>query len=418
MGVKFGKKNRAVDPESEVDEGFADMDAWLASREKEKGTGKFDKRERTLPSGIKATTYTRRHEDEPEDDSDAPVAKGGAPKKRGRPMGKPKGPERITKGAWKHKGERKVKEGSNCCPHCGESLEEEELDEFFDQQVTVKGGDARTAGGDTSSGVSGVSSTGGTSGASNSNKNSATGGSANSSSKANANATANADATNEETLDKEDQRAERAGKKVAKDIEYDEGHKSKDDNRAEKAGKKVTKDIEYDDKKDREEKVEETSESPKSSKGGYNFGGSVYESLDKQFNQALTEGMSVNVSVDEQGKKTISVNATDDDAESLAQLLKMAGLGGGENKQEVCPGCGSSECGCEKMVDENSPDWPTNTETSHDALQYSGGLNKPKAYTGSTGQTTTPITGVKVSMEENVELERSLFKLYKDISGK
>jgi hypothetical protein len=29
------------------------------------------------------------------------------------------------------------------------------------------------------------------------------------------------------------------------------------------------------------------------------------------------------------------------------------------------------------MVDENKPDWPTNTETSDDAFQYSGGLNKP-----------------------------------------
>jgi hypothetical protein len=56
----------------------------------------------------------------------------------------------------------------------------------------------------------------------------------------------------EETTDKMDQDAEKAGKKVAKDIEHDEGHKGKDDNKAEKAGEKVTKDIEYDDKKDRQ----------------------------------------------------------------------------------------------------------------------------------------------------------------------
>jgi hypothetical protein len=48
---------------------------------------------------------------------------------------------------------------------------------------------------------------------------------------------------------KADDKAEKAGKKVAKDIEYDKGHKGKDDNKAEKAGKKVTKDIEYDEKK-------------------------------------------------------------------------------------------------------------------------------------------------------------------------
>ena len=54
----------------------------------------------------------------------------------------------------------------------------------------------------------------------------------------------------EESTSEKDAKAEKAGKKVAKDIEYDEDHKGKDDNKAERAGKKVTKDIEYDDKKD------------------------------------------------------------------------------------------------------------------------------------------------------------------------
>ena len=48
---------------------------------------------------------------------------------------------------------------------------------------------------------------------------------------------------------KKDDKAEKDGKKVTKDLEYDMGHKGKDDAKAEKAGKKVTKDIEYDDKK-------------------------------------------------------------------------------------------------------------------------------------------------------------------------
>ena len=48
---------------------------------------------------------------------------------------------------------------------------------------------------------------------------------------------------------KADDKAEKAGKKVAKDLEYDMKHKGKDDNKAERAGKKVTKDIEYDEKK-------------------------------------------------------------------------------------------------------------------------------------------------------------------------
>jgi hypothetical protein len=40
---------------------------------------------------------------------------------------------------------------------------------------------------------------------------------------------------------------------------------------------------------------------------------------------------------------------------------------------------------------ENQPDWPTAQEGSDNALQYSGGLNKPKV----TGQTTVPVTGVQ-----------------------
>jgi hypothetical protein len=54
---------------------------------------------------------------------------------------------------------------------------------------------------------------------------------------------------NESKTAKRDNRAEVAGKKVTKDLEYDMKHKGKDDNKAERAGKKVTKDIEYDEKK-------------------------------------------------------------------------------------------------------------------------------------------------------------------------
>jgi len=62
---------------------------------------------------------------------------------------------------------------------------------------------------------------------------------------------------------KKDDKAEVAGKKVAKDIEYDEKVKDKihgkkrhaEDEKAEKAGKKVAKDIEYDEKKDKKKKT-------------------------------------------------------------------------------------------------------------------------------------------------------------------
>ena len=53
----------------------------------------------------------------------------------------------------------------------------------------------------------------------------------------------------DESRAKADNKAEKAGKKVTKDLEYDMYHKGKDDKKAERAGKKVTKDIEYDEKK-------------------------------------------------------------------------------------------------------------------------------------------------------------------------
>jgi hypothetical protein len=172
--------------------------------------------------------------------------------------------------------------------------------------------------------------------------------------------------------------------------------------------------------KKKDESVEKTADAPKEkkAKGGYDFGGGVYESLNHQFKQALTEGMNVSVNMstgqDGQPSKNITISADGDDADRLAELLKMAGIGAGSSSKEPCPQCGSSSCGCAEIVDENSPDWPTNTETSNDALQYSGGLNKPK----STGQTTVPVIASQlrrqVSMEESADLELSLMKLYKE----
>jgi hypothetical protein len=236
----------------------------------------------------------------------------------------------------------------------------------------------------------------------------------------------------EESTDKEDTKAERAGKKVAKDIEHDEGNKAKGDNKAEKAGKKVTKDIEYDDKKDKkekkadkEEKVDETADTPKAGKGGMSFGKGVYESINRKV-ETLVESMnvSVNMSTDENGEphKSITVSAEGAEADVLAQLLKAAGIDH-QGSEEGCSTCGSTPCGCDQQVDENSPDWPTNTETlaaDPNLRTYSGGLNGPK----STGQSTTVGGGIpnmqlrrQATMEENVELERSLFKTWKNYKG-
>ena len=279
---------------------------------------------------------------------------------RGRPKGPAKGPERTTAKAYKHKGERKVKEGDM----------EEDSDELKAAMAMLKKAGYKVS-----------------------------------------------KAVEEESTHTRDDHAEKAGKRVAKDIEYDEKKKDgihgkkrgAEDDKAEKAGKKVAKDIEYDEKKD-----EVKEDEPKKSKSKFKFGGSVYEALDAQLETLITEGMSVTVNMsqnaeDGQETKNITVNADGEDADRLAELLQMAGL---SQQSGSCSSCGSSPCGCD-MVDENDPNWPSNTETSDNALQYSGGLNGPK----STGQSTIPVLASQlrrqVSMEESAKVEQNLLNLYR-----
>ena len=149
--------------------------------------------------------------------------------------------------------------------------------------------------------------------------------------------------------------------------------------------------------KKKKEKTEEAggSGTPTAS-SGFSFGKGIYDSINRELESMIAEGMNVSMNMNNDGaggpSKSLTVTATDEDAAKLAELLKMAGLGGGEQmggEEHGDCGCGTSPCSCNdaEVVDENSPDWPTNTETSKDAMQYSGGLNKPKA----TGQTTTPV---------------------------
>jgi hypothetical protein len=172
-------------------------------------------------------------------------------------------------------------------------------------------------------------------------------------------------------------------------------------------------------KKKKEEDVEEsttssgavaTSSATTGSKGGV-FGKGIYDSMNFELEQMIAESMSINMSDSTEGGKSLSVTATDDDAMKLAMMLKSAGIGGGDQHggdmhshgEEPCDTCGMPDCGCgdvQEAVDENSPDWPTNTETSDDALQYAGGLNKPKTDVAGDGQTTIPNTAVHTQDED------------------
>lgn len=474
-GNKFKVGNKEFTDTSDLEEGFKEMDAWLASREKEKGTGRYDKKK--ISTG---TVYTRKPEtfDDPETD---PEATGGAPKRRGRPKSAVKGPERVTAKSWKHKNGRIPKKGNGSQMQQQQQQQQEDLDS--DGVMMTRPSNM-------------------------------------SSESVEHNSNAKVEAWNglmdlcergegmepavlkrlkqlvrklkPEELELDEEKVE-AGKreffdrlapaakqavKVIKSISkgrtaVDEESTEKEDTQAERAGKKATKDIEHDDKKDRkekktesskpdfldvdkdgdkkepmkkaakdktEEKVDETTvagsvatapAAAKKSAGGMQFGKGVYEGFDAQVESIITEGMNVTVNMtageDGQTHNSITVTAEGAEADQLAALLKMAGLH--SQAAQSCGTCGNTPCGCEQTVDEaygdtdetlNNPDWPTNTETlpaQPELRTYSGGLNGPK----STGQTTVPVVASQLrrqaSMEESVELERNLFDTWKNYKG-
>jgi hypothetical protein len=361
--------------------------------------------------------YTRKVQDEPKDDAEV----GTEPKKKGRPKGPEKGPERVTKGSYKFKSGRPSKVAENDVDTAdrgeydregdmakeqmhtimsaakelhGMLRDEENLPEWVQKKITLAKEYIDTA--------------------------------------RDYMATQHAERAEEEPIaekavSKKQQKfmgmvhaaqkgAKPASKEVAK-VAKGMGKKDAEDFAATKH-KGLPEKVKA---KKKDESVEETADAPKEKKssGGYNFGGGVYESLDRKFQQALTEGMnvSVNMSTGQNGEptKNITISADGEDADRLAELLKMAGL---DSQDSACNTCGKTPCGCEEELDENSPDWPTNTETSDDAMQYSGGLNGPK----STGQTTVPVVASQlrrqVSMEEGVKIERSLLDLYQTFKTK
>jgi len=148
------------------------------------------------------------------------------------------------------------------------------------------------------------------------------------------------------------------------------------------------------------------------SKGGVSFGKGIYDSWNRDLEQMISESINITVTqnTNETGEidKSISVNATGEDADRLAELLNLSGMHSdhGEQDDHSCSVCGQEPCGCADIVDENSPDWPTNTEYNDDSLQYSGGLNRPK----STGQTTVPVVASQLDRQMSEDQELSYIK--------
>jgi hypothetical protein len=292
-------------------------------------------------------------------DDDAPAS--GEKRGRGRPKGPEKAPERVTGGATKHKGGRKIaKEGDN------------ESDEIKQAMAMLKKAGYEITKADKDE-----------------------------------------EQVNEKAVSKKQQRfmgmvhaAQKGEKPASKEVAKTAKGMGKKD--AEDFASTKHKGLPEKKKPEgKKEKTEETADS-NPSKGGVKYGGGIYDSMNRELENMiaesmarLDESMSINMSMnnDEHGgpSRSLTVTATDDDAMKLSQLLKSAGLGGGDDQgyggggyKSAC-GCGTPDCSCgEEQMDEvsmNQPDYPTETETSDNAMQYAGGLNKPK----STGQSTVPV---------------------------
>ena len=102
----------------------------------------------------------------------------------------------------------------------------------------------------------------------------------------------------------------------------------------------------------------------------------------------------------EDGQKSLSVNATDEDAVKLAQILKLAGMGSSEGYQEMPTHSHMEE-------DYSNEPEPEMQSTDYMTKTIAGGLNKNKV----TGMTTIPVVPTQQVSES--EMESNLMSLYK-----
>ena len=135
-----------------------------------------------------------------------------------------------------------------------------------------------------------------------------------------------------------------------------------------------------------------------SSKSNSMVGKGIYDSMNRELELMIAESMSINMSDSTEGGKSLTITATDEDALKLGMLLKNAGLGGGDQHSGDMPDCGCDDV--QEAVDENSPDYPTNTEQADNNFGYAGGLNKPKTDVAGDGQSTVPVTAVHTQEED------------------
>jgi hypothetical protein len=152
------------------------------------------------------------------------------------------------------------------------------------------------------------------------------------------------------------------------------------------------------------------------SKSNSMVGKGIYDSMNRELENMIAESMSINMSDSTEGNKSLTVTATDEDAMKLAMILKSAGLGGHSGDmhshgEEACDTCGMPDCGCgdvQEAVDENAPDYPTNTQQADNNFGYAGGLNKPKADVAGDGQSTVPVVATRPHNDDDLQRIREM----------
>ena len=174
-------------------------------------------------------------------------------------------------------------------------------------------------------------------------------------------------------------------------------------------------------------------EGGKKTKGGVQFGKGVYEgalaeSFSSKLKTMLNEEISMNLSTNSNGTKSLTVTATDDDAMRLAEILKLAGMESqapAGDTAEACGACGQSPCGCDHIDEDdhaNSPD-PMYADTDTMVMKLAGGLNGPKEQVNPNNLADNPLAmkrlGVKQSPQVNLgsadigeSIEKRLWTIY------
>jgi len=337
-----------------VEEGFEEMDRWLKQREKEKGTSKFDKRK--VSTG---TVYTRRFDDEPEDDDiDAPASKGGNPAvKRGR--GRPAGTKGAT-GSRGPTGKSKLmakdaigeEEVDEVCHHCGQAIQEKAVSKkqqrFMGMVHAAQKGE-KPASKEVAKAAKGMKKKDAEDFASTKHKGLPE--------------KVKAKKTDEGIVGQAAGTIAGGalGGPVGAAIGGAIGNNLTGDGAVEEGGKKKVK---------KEEKVDETttsgsvataSQAPKSSKGGMKFGGGIYDSWNRQYETLLAESVNVNTTATKnednpgQDHESITITVDGDDVSRFKQLLQSMGItqnyshSGETHSEEPCGTCGGVPCQCDEL---------------------------------------------------------------------